>query len=226
MYENILVIDTSASQCSIALRYKNFLFHHNQAITKDYSQTILPSLHHLLSEANAELSEISMIVYTEGPGSYTGLRIACSVIQGICFIYKTPVLAISSLALLAQGIYHQYGYTRVLATLNAYRQEVYWGYYEYSPQTHLMCAMIPDQVSSTLQIAPELLNHCVIAGDGWEAFKSSNACVINKSSLLAQPNALNGFDFAVQQAYPIPQPSIDNIVPIYLRGETEWKKSI
>lgn len=226
MLNNTLAIDTSVARCSMALRYRGQVFQKNQAIVKDYAQTILPLLSELLSDANAELSEIDCILYTEGPGSYTGLRIGCSVVQSICLMHQTPVIAVSSLALLAQGIYRRYGHTHVLATLNAHRQEVYWGYYAYCSKKNRMQAIVADQVSSKLTLEKTLLAQCAVAGNGWPLFDSSDQLLNNSKAVYAeeQPDATDSLEFANQKARLIDQVNIATIVPIYLRGDSEWQK--
>ena len=91
-----------------------------------HSQQILPTLRTLLDEAKIELTDLDGIAFGAGPGSFTGLRIACGVAQGLAFGANLPVVAVSSLQALAQ----QSGAKKVIACLDARMGEIYHAAYE------------------------------------------------------------------------------------------------
>jgi tRNA threonylcarbamoyladenosine biosynthesis protein TsaB len=91
-----------------------------------HSQKILPTLRTLLDEAKIELTALDGIAFGAGPGSFTGLRIACGVAQGLAFGANLPVVAVSTLQALAQ----QSGAEKVIACLDARMGEIYHAAYE------------------------------------------------------------------------------------------------
>jgi tRNA threonylcarbamoyladenosine biosynthesis protein TsaB len=91
-----------------------------------HSQQILPTLRTLLDEAKIELTALDGIAFGAGPGSFTGLRIACGMAQGLAFGANLPVVAVSTLQALAQ----QSGVEKVIACLDARMGEIYHAAYE------------------------------------------------------------------------------------------------
>jgi tRNA threonylcarbamoyladenosine biosynthesis protein TsaB len=76
------------------------------------------------------LNQLDALAFGCGPGSFTGVRIATSVTQGLAYALNLPVIPISSLAALAQTAYQEKGYTKLLVAVDARIQEVYWAAYE------------------------------------------------------------------------------------------------
>jgi tRNA threonylcarbamoyladenosine biosynthesis protein TsaB len=106
----------------------------------------------VLSEAGLEVSQLDAIAFARGPGSFTGLRIACGVTQGIAFAVELPVVPVSTLVALAQGAYRTSGHENVIAAIDARMGEVYWGLFQLS-QGGLMEARSEEQVSALGDIA-------------------------------------------------------------------------
>lgn len=214
----------SMGQCSIAIRYNSQLFYHSENSFKDTTQTILPILDRLVKQAKLSLSEITYVVYTEGPGSFTGLRVACAVVQALCFAHHLSAYAISSLALLAQSVYRQYGHKQVLVMRNAHMQQIYWGFYVYSNTTNTMKAVIDDTVSYPNQVDIDLINPCAIVGDGWETFhqNKSHFCWNGTNYPESISDIKSIIDFVDNN--DIQARNIEDILPVYLRDESQWKK--
>ncbi len=82
----------------------------------------------LLNEADLDFPDLDALVYGMGPGSFTGLRIACGVAQGLALAADLPVLGVSTLEALAE----ESGSSRVVACLDARMREVYAGIYQRS----------------------------------------------------------------------------------------------
>jgi tRNA threonylcarbamoyladenosine biosynthesis protein TsaB len=89
------------------------------------SASLIPSLHGLLSQAGLRLDELHAIVFGRGPGSFTGLRTACSVAQGLAFGADVPVLPVDTLMAVAEEARAAAGYEKVVAVLDARMDEVY-----------------------------------------------------------------------------------------------------
>jgi tRNA threonylcarbamoyladenosine biosynthesis protein TsaB len=93
------------------------------------SAALIPLLQSLLARAGLELGALDAIVFGRGPGSFTGLRTACSVAQGLAFGAKVPVLGVDTLLAVAEDARHRTGASRVVALLDARMNEVYAGHY-------------------------------------------------------------------------------------------------
>lgn len=96
------------------------------------SSALIPAIQQLLAEAGLGLRDLDAIAFGHGPGSFTGLRTACSVAQGLAFGAGVPVLGIDTLMAVADQARELVGCTRVLAVLDARMDQVYAGAYEFA----------------------------------------------------------------------------------------------
>src|SRR5690606_39348000 len=112
---------------------------------RGHAAMVLPMIQSLLEETKHVLLDVDFFAFGKGPGSFTGNRIATSVIQGLAFGVNKPVAAVSTLQALAQGAYRLYGATQVLVGLDARKDQIYWGLY--ACVNGIMEVCIPDQVS-------------------------------------------------------------------------------
>ena len=96
---------------------------------RSHSRDILPTITALLTKNKLSLRNLNYIVYGQGPGSFTGLRIAVGVVQGLAFGLNIPVVPVSSLACLAQAQYRRSGQQQIVSALHARKEEVYLGKY-------------------------------------------------------------------------------------------------
>lgn len=94
------------------------------------SADLIPAIERLLAQAGLRLSELDAIVFGRGPGSFTGLRTACAVAQGLGFGAGVPVLALDTLLAVAEDARERGGADRVVAVLDARMGEVYAAAYE------------------------------------------------------------------------------------------------
>ena len=123
----ILAVETSTDACSVALVMDNQRFHRYELAPQLHTHLILPMVESLLQEAGIALKSVDILSFGRGPGSFTGVRIAASVIQGLSLGIQKPIIPISTLRALAQKAYRESGTTHVLAQLDARMQERYWG---------------------------------------------------------------------------------------------------
>jgi tRNA threonylcarbamoyladenosine biosynthesis protein TsaB len=121
----LLVLDTSTEWCSAALWLDGRIEARRVLAGQRHSSLLLPMVDALLRAAKLRLAQLDGIAYGAGPGSFTGLRIACAVTQGLAFGAGLPVAGISTL----ESIAGQAGADRVLTVLDARMAEVYWAAY-------------------------------------------------------------------------------------------------
>ena len=125
-FMKILALDTSTEYCSLTLQLGSETLSREVLAGQRHSELILPMLQALLAEADITLNALDGIAFGSGPGSFTGLRIGCGVAQGLAFGADLPVVGITTLAALAEGV----GADRVICCLDARMSEVYHGIYE------------------------------------------------------------------------------------------------
>lgn len=121
----ILAFDTSTEYCTAALLIDSALTYREVHAGQTHSQLLLPMCQDLLAEAGLGLAQLDGIAFGAGPGSFTGLRIACAVAQGLAFGADVPVLGVGTLLALAEAS----GAARVIACLDARMGEVYHAAY-------------------------------------------------------------------------------------------------
>lgn len=121
-----LVIDTSTEWCSAALWLDGRILARRMLAGQRHSSLLLPMVDELLREAGIALRQLDGIGYGAGPGSFTGLRIACAVTQGLAFGADLPVVGVSTL----ESIAEQADAKQVMTVLDARMAEVYWAVYQ------------------------------------------------------------------------------------------------
>ena len=125
---NLLALETSTEYCSLAVSSGAQLFERSFHAGQRHSELALPALRELLQQAALDMRAIEGIVYGAGPGSFTGLRIACGMAQGLALARDLPVAGIGTLLALAENC----GAEKVIACLDARMGEVYHGVYRRS----------------------------------------------------------------------------------------------
>lgn len=126
----LLAIDTSSSACSIALQINEDVTLLHEVAPMQHAKLILPMLNELLTSTDITLANIDAIAYGCGPGSFTGIRIASSVVQALGFAVNKPIIPISTLAVIAQAAYMEHGCEHSLVALDARMGQIYWAIYK------------------------------------------------------------------------------------------------
>jgi tRNA threonylcarbamoyladenosine biosynthesis protein TsaB len=129
MTTRILAIETSTAACSAALCVAGEVLERYVLAPRQHAALILPMIESVLVEADIGVQQLDAIAFGRGPGAFTGVRIAASIVQGIAFAAGLPVVPVSTLAALALGALRETGEIQALAALDARKDEVYWGCY-------------------------------------------------------------------------------------------------
>src|SRR5882672_2461500 len=121
----ILALDTSTEWLSVAVFDGRSAIGSRERAGNASSERILPLVAQILAEAGASLGALDGIAYGAGPGSFTGVRIACGVVQGLAFGAGLPVFGVPTLGAIAHAAWRMHGVEHVVACLDARMGEVY-----------------------------------------------------------------------------------------------------
>ncbi len=165
----LLAIETASDACSCALLTDESCFERFSVAPRQHAELVLPMVTALLDEAGLGLADLDALAFGRGPGSFTGVRVAAGVIQGLAYGADLPVVPVSSLQALAQGAYRESGSARVLAAFDARMGEVYWGVYEENG-SGLMIARMDDLVSAPDAVPLPSGGGWLGVGEGWGTY--------------------------------------------------------
>lgn len=190
---NVLAIDTSSTSCILGLQVGGNVFTDIRASERSHSRDILPAISSLLEVNGLTFEQLDYIIFGEGPGSFTGLRIAVGVVQGLGYGLEIPVVPVCSLACLAQSSYQKYGNEYNVVALHARKEEVYLGVYKI--EKHIAKPITTEKVLDVNRIDFELTGDWIGVGDGWmfreQLEKSLNIDMLGiDTNIQLQPTAL------------------------------------
>src|SRR6185295_9013360 len=115
-------IETSTEWCSVALWREGAIVGAERHAPNRHSELVLPMLESIFEREKFTFAELDAVAFGAGPGSFTGLRIACGLAQGLAFGRGLPVIGVSTLEALAE----ECGAPRVVACIDARMREVYY----------------------------------------------------------------------------------------------------
>jgi tRNA threonylcarbamoyladenosine biosynthesis protein TsaB len=158
----ILALDTSTELCSVALSIDGGMLSHAEMAGNRHSELLLPMVDELLADAGWRLDELDGIAYGQGPGSFTGLRIGCGVVQGLAFGANLTVVGVSTLAAMAEEVHADMALgdqpTLVMACIDARMHEIYAAAYRCT-------AAGVEEIMAPAVLRPDAL--VLPEGEGW-----------------------------------------------------------
>ena len=129
-HNSILALDTSTDTGLVVLITKGRIFSRLQKEAREHNRFLLAMINEVLAEAELELSAVDTFMAGVGPGSFVGVRLAVSIIQGLAYALQKPVYPLSSLALQAQAFFRKFPhYQHIALAHDARMQAVYLGTY-------------------------------------------------------------------------------------------------
>lgn len=126
----VLAIECSTLWLSVAAGDGSGFYERRELAVQAHSARVLPFAERVLAEAGWRLADLDGVAFGAGPGSFTGVRIACGVAQGLALGADLPVVPVGTLEALAEEAWQVHGACRVLACLDARMREVYVAAYE------------------------------------------------------------------------------------------------
>lgn len=218
----LLIVDASSFLCSASLICQDQQWHAQEQQPRRQAQRLLPMIDELLTQANIKKTQLQGIAYGRGPGSFTGIRIAASVLQGIALALDVPVYGASSLQAIAQEAFLHTNSEQIAVIMNAHMGEVFWGTFARAEQSEPCQASRAEQVGSIEECLADLAN---FTGD-----YAGNGLLLDGLTHLPQTFA----NIEPQAQFMLPQvlqawqqqqfADFEQHQPVYLRDSVAWKK--
>ncbi len=226
-----LAIDCSSELCSVALNVDGQVSFREKLAPREHAYLVLPFAEALLKEKSLHFNDLNNLVFARGPGAFTGLRVAASVAQGLAFAYEKPLLAFSSLQLLALQMDKRISLSKgdqVVAVLDARMSELYWASFTKTEDGLKLSG--DEQLGSVVQLKECIDRSAYFIGPGCRYLHDSlnkELCLnFDRLSEFSEvfPHAkdlftlLEGEKLSVSQAQSLP-------FPVYLRNHVAEKST-
>lgn len=167
----VLAFDTATEVCSVALAHAGEIVEVAETVGHAHSQRLLPMIDALLAQRGLRLADCAAIAFGAGPGAFTGLRIACSVAQGLAWGADKRVIPVGNLAAMARRVFDERpAARRVIAAVDARMREAYWAVYERRDGAAFELA--PPALGAAVELGAlfDRWSPDVVAGDALSAF--------------------------------------------------------
>ena len=225
----LLALDTSSEGCSAALLMDDSVAERFDLAPRGHTRLLMPMIRELLAEKELVPADLDALAFACGPGSFTGLRIATGVVQGLAYGLGIPVIPVSSLAAVAQDAIHHWQMLNgdaVAVAVDARMGEVYWACYIYRDGQ-------PELVGDERVCAPASVgladgaSRWFGAGQGWnlkENFPDGVAATMERVDETLVPRASRVAEIAARAFDAGAGVPAEQAQPVYIRDEVAWKK--
>ena len=227
----ILAIESSAKPVSVAVykspdstdRYGKLLGHYFQNNGFSHSRTLLALAESLMKNLEMTAADLDLVAVSNGPGSFTGVRIGVSAAKGIAWGLDTPVCGISTLEAMAYQT--QESGVIICPVMDARREQVYNSLFEWRDDQ--LVRLKEDRAISLIDLSKDLQTYdapCVLVGDGvavCKEFQGLSFC--NTTPELQRFQTAYGVALAAVNSKPVPAATLE---PVYLRpSQAERERS-
>ena len=161
----LLAIETSTELASVALLHRGQLSSREASGAQTHSMSVPAMVQALLAEAGLKVAQCDALAYGMGPGSFTGVRTACGLAQGLAYGASLRVAPVVTLMAMAEAVRQAGAGNDVLAVLDARMGEVYWAQYRYDGRWH--CVAEPALSAASAVVAT---GTPVVCGNGLSAY--------------------------------------------------------
>lgn len=225
----ILAIDTATDACSVALYLDGEYRERYEFIPRRHSQRLFAMLGSLLPDGRLREHGIDAIAYSEGPGSFTGLRIGASAVQGLAYASGLPAIGISTLALQAQTALRTRAATAdqsLLSLIDARINEIYYAPCHY--EDGLAVLQQPPRVCSPQDLQPLAGYESLHAiGSGCALLEAASEQMRKQLGAMSPdilPCARDLVPLALECLRRGATKTAQQVQPVYVRDEISWKK--
>lgn len=223
----LLTVETSTEACSAALFIDGEVAERFELAPKEHTKLILSMIDSLMAEAGLKPQQLDALAFSRGPGSFTGVRIATGVIQGIALGADLPVVPVSTLAAIAQDFFDHNDDNVAFVAMDARMGEIFWGVYRRGALGY--AELIGDEAVTPADLIefPDLTG--VGIGSGWGVYPQElmarlagrvsryQAELLPRAGAIARLGA-RGFEQGLTVA-------VEQAMPVYLRDKVAKKES-
>ena len=223
----LLAVETATEACSAALYIDGVISERFELAARHHTKLILPMIDELMSEAGLKPKDLDALAFGRGPGSFTGIRIATGVIQGIAFGADLPVVPVSTLAALAQDFFDRHSENVAFTAMDARMDEIFWGVYQRDAEGFANLLGKEVVTPAALCVVPDLTG--AGCGSGWGVYndilknKLAGRLSFIESEILPRASAIarlgvRGFNQGLAVG-------VEQAMPVYLRDNVAKKES-
>jgi tRNA threonylcarbamoyladenosine biosynthesis protein TsaB len=237
----LLAVETATQACSAALSIDGVITERFELTANEHTRLILPMIDSLMTNAGLKPQQLDVLAFGCGPGSFTGVRIATGVIQGIALGADLPVVPVSTLAAIAQDFFDENNvkvkderlkaelsiFNVAFTAIDARMGEIFWGVYRRDEQGFAELIGKESVTPATEVEFPDMTG--VGIGSGWGVYRQElmtrlasriSYCIIDKlprAGAIARLGA-RGFERGLAVA-------VERAMPVYLRNKVAKKES-
>ncbi len=225
----LLALDTSSEGCSAALLVNGQIHERFEVAPRGHTRLLMPMVRELLAGQGLVPGDLDALAFACGPGSFTGLRIATGVIQGLAFGLEIPVVPVSSLATVAAEVCGSSECSEgdgVAVAFDARMGEVYWGCFNNRNGVPVAaaeeCVCAPELVA-----LPEGTSRWLAVGSGWgyrEQMPEAVTAAVGSCESSGVPRAHYVAVLAEQIFRAGGGVPAEQAQPVYLRNTVTWQK--
>ncbi|MEM7251470.1 MAG: tRNA (adenosine(37)-N6)-threonylcarbamoyltransferase complex dimerization subunit type 1 TsaB [Pseudomonadota bacterium] len=219
---NLLAVETASHWCSVALWRAGEVVTRDDHIPQQHAERVLGQVDEVLAEAGIGARDLTHLAFGRGPGSFTGVRIAASVVQGLGYSLGCPIAPISSLLAMAEGMRRTGGHTAVVPAFDARRDEVYVAAYRYLDGVWRAvlddCVIPPARLTALGGSNADWIG----VGGGWESYRETMTDALGVAiAAIDHTRCPRAFDVAQLAANGPPNAFVTpaQALPVYLRDD-------
>ncbi|MEO8810414.1 MAG: tRNA (adenosine(37)-N6)-threonylcarbamoyltransferase complex dimerization subunit type 1 TsaB [Rhodanobacter sp.] len=218
---NLLAIETATEACSVALIHGDQLIARSEIAPRRHTELVLPMADDLLAEAGIGRLALDAIAVGRGPGSFTGVRLAVSLAQGMALALDLPVITISSLAALALEAPEEED-TAILAVIDARMGEIYAASYRRDAHGGLV-ALDDERVCTADSLSLPAAGAWQVVGSGWATYapilSQRLTGILHSADGLRYPQAVHVAELAMRELKTGQGQAAELALPVYLRDK-------
>lgn len=220
----LLAIETATDVCSVALLHDDRVVDRETREPRSHAERVLDMVRECLEESDLGLSALDALAFGRGPGSFTGVRIATGVVQGLALGTGLPVVPVSTLAAHAAAAWRLLGAARVAVAVDARMGECYWGCYQVT-ETGEARLVGEERISIPGDISAPPGPGWVGTGSGWAAHPGL-AVILPDIRVPGEPILPSARDLlptavaCFERGETVPA---DQALPVYLRDKVAWQ---
>ncbi len=214
----LLAMETSVHACSVALYHQGHIYCDEVVAPRQQTQLLLPMIQSLLERCELRMQDLTHLAYSAGPGAFSGVRLSAAAVQGLAVALECPLLAISTLEVLAQGVRRMRNEDQVCVVTDARMNEVYAAAFVW--ESGIMKRIYEDRLCR-IDDLPKLSGSWFLAGNG--VGEQPVPFSLHGRDSSAMPSAQDVASLAVARIEAGSITSPEQALPVYLRNDV-WKK--